>query len=169
MKKIILFLSITCMAGIAFANMYNSIVDTTSWIANVPSSVEVFRQYFQHINPGNFFRIFSPVNQLLALLAIIFFWKVSSRIRLFLIIAFLLAVLGDVITFVYFYPRNDMLMNLPIHGNTKKFTEILKQWRAMNWVRTLVLLIGLLFSFMGLNGSYKDAKNAQSSPSKGGF
>lgn len=60
MKKIILFLSITFMAGIAFANMYNSIVDTTSWISDASNSIVAFRQYFHSVNPGNFFpNIFS--------------------------------------------------------------------------------------------------------------
>lgn len=143
------------MAGVAFANMYNSIVDTTSWISNVPSSVEVFKQYYHSINPGNFFRIFSPINQLLALLAVILFWKVSWKTRLFLVVAFLMAVLGDVVTFAYFYPRDDMLMNLPIQGNTDRFMEILKQWRAMNWVRTMIIFTGLLFFCLGLNEIYE--------------
>jgi uncharacterized membrane protein len=158
MKKIILFLSITFMAGVAFANMYNSIVDTTSWISNVPDSVSVFRQYFHGVNPGNFFRIFSPVNQLLALLSLILFWKTSGKTRMFLLIAFLLAVVGDVITFAYFYPRNDMLMNLPVQGNTDKFITILKQWRFMNWIRTFIILTGLAFSFSGLNEIYRQQK-----------
>lgn len=154
MKKSILFLSITFMAGVAFVNMYNSIIDTTSWISNVPNSIAVFRQYYHSVNPGNFFRIFSPINQLLALVAVILFWKTSGKARLFLIIAFLLAVLGDVITFTYFYPRNDMLIHLPIQGNTDRFITILKQWRFMNWIRTLIILIGLLFSCLGLNEIY---------------
>lgn len=154
MKKIILFLSITFMAGVAFANMYNSVVDTTSWISDVPASILVFRQYFHSVNPGSFFRIFSPINQLLALIALFLFWKTSGKTRLFLAIAFLLAVLGDVVTFAYFYPRNDLLMNLPIHGNTERFMTILKQWRFMNWIRTIIILIGLLFSYLGLNEIY---------------
>jgi hypothetical protein len=158
MKKIILFLSVTFMAGVAFANMYNSIVDTTSWISNVPDSVIVFRQYFRNVNPGNFFRIFSPVNQLLALLALILFWKASRRTGMFLLIAFLLAVVGDVITFAYFYPRNDMLMNLTVQGNTDRFITILKQWRFMNWIRTFIILTGLAFSFSGLNEIYRQQK-----------
>lgn len=143
------------MAGVAFVNMYNSIVDTTSWISNVPTSIEVFRQYFQNVNPGNFFRIFSPVNQLLALAAVFLFWKTSGKTRLFLILAFLLAVAGDILTFIYFYPRNDLLMNLPIQGNTSRFIEIIKQWRLMNWVRTIIVLTGFLFSCLGLNEIYK--------------
>lgn len=155
MKKIVLFLSITFMAGVAFANMYNSVVDTSSWISDVPASIMVFRQYFHRVNPGNFFRIFSPLNQLLALMAVIFFWKASAKTRLFLIMAFLIAVLGDVLTFGYFYPRNDMLMYLPVRGNTDKLITILKQWRFMNWIRTVILFIGLAFSFLGLHEIYK--------------
>ena len=155
MKKSILFLSITFMAGVAFANMYNSIVDTTSWISNVPDSVSVFREYFHSVNPGNFFRVFSPINQLLVLLSLILFWKTSGKTRMFLLIAFLLAVVGDVITFSYFYPRNGMLMNLPLQGNTEKFVTILKKWRFMNWIRTLIILTGLVFSFSGLNEIYR--------------
>lgn len=155
MKKIILYSSITFMAGVAFANIYNSIVDTTIWISNVPDSIAVFRQYYHTVNPGNFFRVFSPINQLLALITLILFWKTSGKTRLFLGIAFVIAVLGDVLTFLYFYPRNDMLMKLPIHGNTERFITILKQWRFMNWIRTILILIGLAFSFLGLNEIYK--------------
>ena len=164
MKKIILFLSIIFMAGVAFANMYNSIVDTTSWISNVPSSIEDFRQYFQSVNPGNFFRLFSPVNQLLALISVILFWKTSGKTRVFLLLAFVLAVAGDVVTFSYFYPRNDMLMKLPIQGNTSQFITILKQWRFMNWIRTIILLIGLLFSCLGLNEIYQQVAVGKKKP-----
>ncbi|HEX5551751.1 MAG TPA: DUF1772 domain-containing protein [Chitinophagaceae bacterium] len=156
MKKIVLFLSITIMAGVAFANMYNSIVDTTSWISNVPGSIAVFRQYYHSVNPGNFFRIFSPVNQILALLSLILFWKTSKKVRIFLLVAFFLAVSGDVLTFVYFYPRNDLLMNLPLQDNSAKFTHILKQWRSMNWIRTLIIFTGLLFLCLGLNRIYQN-------------
>lgn len=155
MKKIVLYLSITFMAGVAFVNMYNSIVDTTSWISNVPESVNVFRQYYHNVNPGNFFRLFSPMNQFLALIALILFWKTSGKMRLFLIIAFLLAVLGDVITFAYFYPRNDLLMYLPLQGNTERFTTILKEWRFTNWIRTAMIFFGLLFSCLALNEVYR--------------
>jgi uncharacterized membrane protein len=154
MKKIILFLSITFMAGIAFANMYNSIVDTTSWISDVPASILAFRQYYQHVNPGSFFRIFSPLNQVLALVSVVVFWKTSPRVRLLLIIAFLLAVSGDVLTFAYFYPRNDLLISLPIKDNTGRLTDILRQWRAMNWMRTIIILAGLAFLFAGLERIY---------------
>lgn len=158
MKKIILYLSITFMAGVAFANMYNSVVDTTSWIGDVPDSILTFRQYFHKVNPGTFFRMFSPLNQFLALIAVIIFWKVSRKTRIFLIIALLLAVVGDVLTFSFFYPRNSLLMYLPIKNNTEQFLTILREWRFMNWIRTIIILLGLLFSCLGLNEIYKEQK-----------
>lgn len=155
MKRIVLFLSIVFMAGVAFVNMYNSIVDTTSWISNVPASVLVFRKYYHSVNPGDFFRVFSPLNQLLALLSLVLFWKTSPKTRGFLLIAFLLAVSGDILTFTYFYPRNDLLMHLPLKGNANRFTVILQQWRTINWIRSALIFTGLLFSCLGLNEVYR--------------
>jgi hypothetical protein len=48
-----------------------------------------------------------------------------------------------------------MLMNLPVPGNTIRFTEALQQWRMANWIRTTMVLMGLLLSCLGLNEIYK--------------
>ncbi len=70
MKKIIVCLSVTFMAGVLFVNIYNSIVDAVSWGSNVPASIDVMRHYYYSTNPGKFFRYFSPANQFLALLVL---------------------------------------------------------------------------------------------------
>lgn len=142
------------MAGVLFVNVYNSIVDAVSWGSNIPSSVDVMRQYYIATNPGKFFRYFSPVNQLLALLALIFFWKSSKQVRIYLAIAFLLSVLTDVFTFSYFYLRNHLLVTLPL-TEVSKLTEIIKQWQVMNWIRSLVIVVELTFSFLALNKLFK--------------
>lgn len=154
MKKIILYLSISFMAGVLFVNVYNSIVDAVSWGSNIPSSIEVMRHYYFSTNPGRFFKYFSPVNQLLALLALIFFWKSSKQIRVYLAVAFLLSILTDVFTFAYFYPRNDLLVTLPL-SSVAKLAETVNQWQVMNWVRSLVIAVELTFSFLGLNQLFK--------------
>jgi Anthrone oxygenase len=153
MKKIVLFFSITFMAGVTFTNIYNSIVDAKIWGSNIPNSVAATRQYFQYGNPGNFFRIFSPVNQILALLTLILFWKTSKKIRIFFALAFAIAVGTDVLTFSYFYPRNDLLMTVPIQ-NISRLTEIISGWQFMNWIRSGVLTAGVIFLFTGMNKFY---------------
>ena len=138
------------MAGVLFVNVYNSIVDAVSWGSNVPSSIDAMRHYYFATNPGKFFRYFSPANQLLALLAVILFWKSSKQVRVYLAIAFLLSVLTDIFTIAYFYTANNLLMTLPL-TNVSKLTEIINQWQVMNWVRSLVIAVELLFSFLGVN------------------
>ena len=138
------------MAGVLFVNVYNSIVDAVSWGSNIPFSIDVMRHYYFTTNPGKFFRYFSTVNQLLALLALILFWKSSKQVRIYLAVAFLLSVLTDVFTFTYFYPRNNLLVTLPL-TNISKLTEIINQWQVINWVRSAMIAVELTFAFLGLN------------------
>jgi hypothetical protein len=87
MKKIVLFSSISLASGLLFANLYTSLIDAKSWGADIPNSIAAAREYFKIVNPGNFFRIFSPVNQGLGIVALILFWKSSPAIRLTLGVA----------------------------------------------------------------------------------
>lgn len=153
MKNVILFASIVIASGLMLTNTYNSLIDARSWGSNIPHSIEVTREYFRSVNPGNFFRVFSPVNQLLALLALILFWKTSPQIRIFLVVAFILYVLGDVFTFAYFYPRNDIMFKGDITA-VEKIRIAWKGWNTMNWLRSLILLIGIIFSFLALDKIY---------------
>ena len=151
LKVIALYLSIAFACGVLFVNMYNSIVDTTAWGANIPRSIEITREYYQSVNPGTFFRVFSPINQVLALLSLILFWNTSRSIRIFLIVAFLLYVLGDVFTFAYFYPRNDIMFKSDISTNLENIKTAWKEWVPMNWLRSLIIFAGLVCSFISLH------------------
>ena len=66
MKNVFLFASIILASGLFFTNTYNSLIDARSWGSAIPHSIAVTREYYSHVNPGNFFRIFSPLNQVLA-------------------------------------------------------------------------------------------------------
>src|SRR5262245_23462418 len=109
MKNVILFLSISLASGLLFTNIFTSMVDAKSWGSDIPNSIGAARTYFKAVTPANFFRLFSPANQVLAVLALILFWKSSPSIRLYLGVALVMYVLADVMTFAYFYPRNDIM------------------------------------------------------------
>jgi len=151
MKNIALFLSISVAAGILFANVYTSLVDARSWGSDIPHSIATAREYFKSVNPGNFCRIFSPVNQVLALLVLILFWRSSPSIRMCLGAALMLYVLVDLMTFAYFYPRNDIMFRTASLTDVETLRKTWSEWNAMNWVRSLMLLIGLGFSFLSLH------------------
>jgi hypothetical protein len=94
------------------------------------------------------------VNQVLALLALILFWKASPTIRLYLGIAFVLYVLVDVMTFGYFYPRNDIMFKTAQLTDIALLKKTWAEWNTMNWVRSGVVLCGLIFSLIGLDRIY---------------
>ena len=109
MKYTILFVSIAVAAGLLFVNFYNSLVDARALGSNIPTSIATTREYFKTVNPGTFFRLFSPINQVLGLLVLILFWKSAPTARPYLGAAFWLYVLGDVFTYAYFFLRNEIL------------------------------------------------------------
>lgn len=154
MKNIVLFASITMAAGLLFVNFYNSLVDAKSWGSNIPNSIATAREYFKTANPGNFFRLYSPINQVLGLLALILFWKSDPAARLSLGIAFALYVLGDVFTYAYFFPRNDIMWKTAQLTDVDVLRKAWSEWNSMNWVRTFMLLVGLCFSFLSLHKIY---------------
>ncbi|MCW3119411.1 MAG: hypothetical protein JWM28_3493 [Chitinophagaceae bacterium] len=154
MKIIILFASISIASGLLFVNLYTSLVDVKSWGSNVPNSIAAARDYFKAANPGDFFRLFSPVNQVLGLLVLILFWRSSPSIRLCLGTAFFLYILGDVLTFAYFYPRNDLMFKTAALTDVDLLRKTVLEWRMMNWIRSLIILAGLGFSFLSLHKIY---------------
>ena len=157
MKRSILFASIGIAAGLVLANIYTSLVDVPAWGSNLPTSIETARQYYTYSNPGDFFRIFSPANQGLGLLCVVLFWKHGKEMRRLLLAAFILYMIGEGMTFQYFYPRNEIMFKLDL-GNIEKIRTTWEQWRSMNWIRTLVIAIGFVCSAFALHCSYSAAK-----------
>ncbi|MEO8088444.1 MAG: DUF1772 domain-containing protein [Bacteroidota bacterium] len=154
MKNTLLFLSICIASGLLLANVYNSLIDAKSWGSDIPNSISTAREYFKAVNPGNFYRIFSPVNQFVGLVVLILFWKASPSIRWCLGIAFGLYVLSDVFTFAYFYPRNEIMFKTTQLTDVETLKKVWAEWNTMNWVRSLMMLIGLFFSFLSLHKIY---------------
>ena len=151
---IILFASIALASGLLFTNIYTSIIDARSWGADIPNSIATARQYFKSVNPGNFFRIFSPANQLLGILALVVFWKTAPSIRICLGAALIMYLLAEAMTFGYFYPRNDLMFRSLSPDDSNQLRKIWAEWASVNWVRSAVLLIGICCSFLALHKIY---------------
>jgi len=154
MKKIIILASASVASGILFANIYNSMVNAAAVESNIPTSIVAAREYFSTVNPGDFFKVFSPLSQLLALLSLVLFWKRSPAIRLLLGIAFLCYFAADIFAFTYFHPRNDIMYNSETLPDTETLKRVAAEWSSMNWVRSLVLLIGVVCSFLAIDKIY---------------
>ena len=150
-RKLLVMLATTFAAGLLFTNIYTSIVDAQNWGYNIPASIQATRDYFHVANPGTFFRLFSPLAQIITLAALVFCWTADKRVRYFLLAALILAVSVDGFTFAYFYPRNDIMFVNPIEGNTDAIRTAWSQWTFMNWPRSAIIVIVLILDFAALN------------------
>lgn len=148
-RSILLGLSAATAAGILFVNLYNSLVDAPNWGADIPNSLVAARHYFTVANPGSFFRVISPVNQVLALIAVIVCWK-SGNLRYIALGSLVLAILADVFTFGYFYPRNEILFVAPIEASVDAVRLAWKEWSTMNWLRSALCAANAALAFMVL-------------------
>ena len=158
MKKIVLYASVAFSSGLFFTNIYNSIVNATNWESNIPQSITATRDFFVVANPGTFFKLIDPTNMLLIVLALILFWKKSSSIRLLLGIALICYVSSMILTFTYFYPRNEvMFLSEPLPA-TETLKKVASEWGRMNWVRSLIWLAGLVCSFLALDKATSSAQ-----------
>ena len=157
MKKIILFASISLASGLLFTNLFTSLVDARSWGSDIPNSIAAAREYFKVVDPGVFFRLFSPINQALGLIVLVLFWKASPSIRLSLGIALVCYVTAEAMTFTYFFPRNDIMFRDAPLTDIDLLKKTWSEWNSMNWVRTVILLVGVIFSILSLHKIYSFA------------
>jgi len=154
MKKIVLFASISLASGLLFTNLFTSMIDAKSWGCDIPNSVAAAREYFKNVDPGDFFRIFSPINQALGVIALLLFWKTSPFIRLALGLALVCYVSAEAMTFIYFFPRNDIMFRDARLTDIDLLKKTWSEWNNMNWVRTGILVVGVFFSCLSLHKIY---------------
>src|SRR5712671_4324387 len=96
-----------------------------------PASLEHARGFYHATNPGMFFRVLSPAMQLFILLALLCNWK-SAGTRWRLVGSLALAILADVITFKFHYPRNVILFSGPLTNPPADFDRVATEWATGN-------------------------------------
>lgn len=149
-RLILLAFSAAVAAGLLFVNLYNSLVDAPNWGADLSHSIVAARNYFSAANPGDFFRIFSPLNQVLAITALVICWKNNRYIALAALAA---AILLDVMTFGYFYPRNEIMFAAPMDENAVRLAWL--EWSTMNWFRSALCAVDAVLAFILLVSTSK--------------
>jgi hypothetical protein len=148
-QTIVLILAASVASGILFANIYNSMVDAPNWGRDLPASIVTAREYLRVANAGTFFRLFAPINQVLALAAVVLAWWAPKGTFTICVAALILAVLADVLTFSYFYPRNEIMFVAPIE-NVDAIRSALSGWRNMNWIRSGLIAVVVVLDYLAL-------------------
>ncbi len=150
MKKIVLYAAVAFSSGLFFTLLYNSIVNAANWESNIPQSITATRDFFVVANPGSFFKMIDPANLVLTVLALLFFWKTNS-VRLYLGIAILCYITSMVLTFTYFYPRNEIMFLSEQLPDTATLSKAAVEWGRMGWIRVMLSLAGVLCTILALD------------------
>lgn len=145
-RLIISYLFVISIAGLLYVNIFNSVVDAPNWGREIPQSIQTARDYYQAANPGSFYRFFSPLNQLLALLLVIVTFSGGKKLRALSIAAFLLALGIDAFTFGYFYPRNNIMFASDLGTNLENIKLAWAEWSSMNWWRSILCAADLFLA-----------------------
>src|SRR5438067_10662013 len=154
MKKLVVFLSIVWGSGLTMVSIYNTVVDAKSWSTDIPASIQTARDYFQHVDPRRFYEVAGPVNLILIVLTLILFWKDSVPLRFYFAASLASYAAILILTLAYFFPRNLILFTWSISDHIGQIRRASAQWSAMNWLRSLLGLAGVLFSLKGLDTYY---------------
>jgi hypothetical protein len=88
------------------------------------------------------------------LLTIVLFWKDGVSLRVYFAISLLMYAAIVAVTLAYFIPRDLILFTWSIPDHLDQIRTAAAEWSHMNWLRTVLGLIGVLFSSKGLDAYY---------------
>ena len=75
----------------------------------------------------------------------------------FIVITLLLFYMSaDVFTFIYFHPRNDIMFLSEKLPDTETLKRLASEWSSMNWLRSLIVLLGIISSFFAIHKIYTE-------------
>ena len=137
LRLVFVAIALVLSAMLLGAGVYESVAVAPNF-QGAPTSLEHARGFYHATNPGMFFRVLSPAVQLFLLVALMCNWRrAGTRWRLAGALA--LAILADVITFKFHYPRNAILFNAPL-TNPADLNRVGAEWAMGNYVRIAVVL-----------------------------
>ncbi len=135
--------SIALMAfgAVAGGMLYQLIVEVPNWSADIPGSLQAYREFFQVSHAGFFFQVLVPLTILCLIGATILLWNRPKSANFWM-----LGVLGGVIfteafTLIYFLPRIMVLFLNPLDGVAPdQLSAASVQWQAANYLRMVIVL-----------------------------
>jgi hypothetical protein len=141
-----LLLSTLALLGLALllgATLYESVVMAPNYERDIPTSIDVARQFLKRTTPTHYFRLISPITELLLLASLVASWPIAAA-RSRLLAALGLLVLLDVITFTFHYPRLAIMFKAPMPENPARLRRAAREWARGNIVRVLLLTVAFL-------------------------
>jgi len=147
-------LTLLCLAIIALALLlgaaaYESVVMAPNYERDIPGSIATAREFLRRATPARYFRVVSPVAQVLTLGALVVNWPVP-RARWAVLAALAILVLLDLITFRFHYPRLAILFRSSEPVEPEVLGRAAHEWARGNIWRIVLLLLAFIALLVAL-------------------
>lgn len=139
-------LSTLAVLGLALllgATIYESVVMAPNYERAIPASIDLARQFLKRTTPAHYFRVITPLTQLLLLASLVASWQIAAA-RWRLLTALGLLVLIDVITYTFHYPRLAIMFKAPMPEDPGRLGRAAREWAVGNVVRAVLLAVAFL-------------------------
>lgn len=136
----LLLVGLALQGSLLGANLFEAVVDVPNWRRE--GGLAAYREFTKVRNAGHFYRVLSPITILLLAAALITGWGDPTRNAL-VAAALAAAVVAEVLTVAYFFPRNQKLFFAPA-GPPQNAAEIVAEWGRANVVRCAIVAAGLI-------------------------
>jgi hypothetical protein len=149
-----LFTAYFCLTMIVLGGtIFSVLVEYPNWFANVPSSLEATRNFYQVFHPGYFFQTTVPFAFLTGIAFAITGWKIAAA-RNFVLISLAVLVSAELLTFLYIYPRLGIMFGPDAASQTiEALRQASQQFTTADRIRTGLsflanaLAVAALFKF----------------------
>jgi hypothetical protein len=141
-----LFTAYFCLTMIVLGGtIFSVLVEYPNWFANVPSSLEATRKFYQVFHPGYFFQTTAPLALLSGIGFVITGWRIAPA-RNLVLISLVVLVAIELLTFIYIYPRLGIMFGPDSASHTvDALRQAGQQFTVADRIRT-----GLAFIANGL-------------------
>jgi hypothetical protein len=150
LRYILTVLALLSVGALFGGSLYDTLVLAPN-LHGGPQGLEHGRLFMSAATPGNFFRALAPASQVLALVALVASWRLP-QVRWPLLIALTALVMADVVTFMYHYPRNDIMFTAPLNVEPERLSAVAREWQTANYLRVFLVLTAWLCIVRSLTG-----------------
>ena len=135
----LLLLSGLSAAVVLGGNLFDMLVNEPNLVRWFPESLPLIRAYWKYKNPGDFFRVVTPVYVVSTLISLAILWSAAHQLYL------LLAALGSylvtqAITVIYFFPKNAIIRTGFVEGVRKIIADFGSRRFLLEMLRNVLTL-----------------------------
>ena len=149
--QIALATAIVAVGIVLGGNLFDVIVNEKNVVRDFPDSIYHIRRFYKFSNPGNFFRLFSPIYGLSVLVALVCFWDAPYDRRWLIVGSIVSYAITQAITVGYFFPQNRLLREGSPNELTKWFNESARTRTYLDALRNVLTLAACVLLLIALS------------------